>query len=73
MKQNDRWVNNIKMNLREKGWNGMDWIGLAQDRYKWRALVKAIMNLWFQQQAGKFLSGCTTGGLLRSARLHRVT
>jgi hypothetical protein len=36
-----RWVDNIKMDLLEIGWGGMDWIGLAQDRNKWRALVKA--------------------------------
>jgi hypothetical protein len=35
-----RWVDNIKMNLREIGWDGMDWIDLAQDRDQWRALVK---------------------------------
>jgi hypothetical protein len=42
-----RWVDNIKMNLQEVGWGGgcMDWIELAQDRYKWRALVNAVMNL----------------------------
>jgi hypothetical protein len=33
-----RWVNNIKMDLREIGWGGMDWIDLAQDRYQWRAV-----------------------------------
>jgi hypothetical protein len=33
------------MNLGEVGWGGVDWIGLAQDRHKWRALVNAIMNL----------------------------
>jgi hypothetical protein len=35
-----RWVDNIKMNLREIGWDGMDWIDLAQDRDQWRALLK---------------------------------
>jgi hypothetical protein len=35
-----RWVDNIKMDLGEIEWGGMDWIGLAQDRDKWRALVK---------------------------------
>jgi hypothetical protein len=39
------WVNNIKMNLREIGWDGMDWIDLAQDRDQWRALVNTVMNL----------------------------
>jgi hypothetical protein len=40
-----RWVDNIKMDLLEIGWGGVDWIGLAQDRDKWRALVNAVMNL----------------------------
>jgi hypothetical protein len=40
-----RWVDNIKMDLLEIGWGGVDWIGLAQDRNKWRALVNAVMNL----------------------------
>jgi hypothetical protein len=39
-----RWVDNIKMDLLETGWVGVDWIGLAQDRDKWRALVNAVMN-----------------------------
>jgi hypothetical protein len=37
-----RWVNNIKMNLREIGWDGRDWIELAQDRDQWRALVNTV-------------------------------
>jgi hypothetical protein len=40
-----RWVNNIKMNVREIGWDGMDWIDLAQDRDQWRALVNTAVNL----------------------------
>jgi hypothetical protein len=40
-----RWVYNIKMDLREIGWEGMDWIELAQDRDHWRALVNTVMNL----------------------------
>jgi hypothetical protein len=40
-----RWVNNIKMDLGEIGSGGVDWIGLAQDRDKWRALVNAVMNV----------------------------
>jgi hypothetical protein len=38
-------VDNIKMYLREIGWDGMDWIDLAQDRNQWRALVNTVMNL----------------------------
>jgi hypothetical protein len=40
-----RWVDNIKIDLLEIGWGGVYWIGLAQDRDKWRALVNAAMNL----------------------------
>jgi hypothetical protein len=40
-----RWVNNIKMDLREIVWDVWDWIDLAEDREQWRALVKTVMNL----------------------------
>jgi hypothetical protein len=40
-----RWVDNIKMNLREIGWGGVDWIDLARDRDQWRALVNTEMNI----------------------------
>jgi hypothetical protein len=39
-----RWVNNIKIDPLEIDWGGVDWIGLAQDRDKWRALVNAVKN-----------------------------
>jgi hypothetical protein len=39
------WVDNIRMDLGEVGCNGVDWIGLAQDRERWRVLVNAVMNL----------------------------
>jgi hypothetical protein len=38
-------VDNIKMDLREIGWDDMDWLALAQDRNQWRALVNTVMNL----------------------------
>jgi transcription termination factor 2 len=40
-----RWVDNIKIDLREIGWDGVNWIDLAQDRDQWRALVNTVMNL----------------------------
>jgi hypothetical protein len=40
-----RWVDNIKMDLGEIGWDGADWIELAQDRDQWRALVNMVTNL----------------------------
>ena len=40
-----RWEDDIKMDLQEVGCGGMDWIKLAQDRDRWRALVTAVMNL----------------------------
>jgi hypothetical protein len=40
-----RWVDNIKIDLREKGWGGMDWADMAQDRDQWRALVSTVINL----------------------------
>jgi hypothetical protein len=50
-----RWEDNIKMDLREVGWGGMDWINLAQDRDWWRALVNAVMNLGVSIKCGEFL------------------
>jgi hypothetical protein len=40
-----RWENNTRMDLREIGWGGVDWIDLAQDRDQWRALLNTVMNL----------------------------
>jgi hypothetical protein len=40
-----QWVDNIKMDLREIGWDGIDWIDLAKDRDQWRELVNTVMNL----------------------------
>jgi hypothetical protein len=40
-----RWKVNIKVDIREIGWGGMDWIRLAQDRHKWKGGVKTVMNL----------------------------
>jgi hypothetical protein len=40
-----RWVYNIRVDLGEVGWGDVDWIGLAQDKNRWRALVNSVLNL----------------------------
>jgi hypothetical protein len=40
-----RWEDNIKVDIQEMGWSGVDWIELAEDGDRWRALVNAVMNL----------------------------
>jgi hypothetical protein len=68
-----RWVDNIKMDLREIGWGGMDWIDLAQHRKQWRALVNTVMNLRVALKVEKVLSTCTTGSFSRRVQLHEVS
>jgi hypothetical protein len=64
-----RWVDNIKMDLRQTEWGGTDWIDLAQDRDQWRALENTVMNLRVPLNAGNFLIGCTIGGFSRRTQL----
>jgi hypothetical protein len=45
LKPGRRWVDNIRMDLGEDGWGDLDWIGLAKDRNRWRALVNSVLNL----------------------------
>jgi hypothetical protein len=47
-----RWVDNIKMDRRQIGWAGIDWIDLAQDTDQWRAVVNTIMKLLFHKMLG---------------------
>jgi hypothetical protein len=63
-----RWVDNIKMDIRETGWDGMVWIDMAQDRRQWRALVNTVLNVQVPKNAGKFLRGCTIAGSSRRAQ-----
>jgi hypothetical protein len=65
-RQKRRWMDNIKIDLSEIEWDGMDWIVLAQGRDQWRALVNTVMNLRVPQNA-EFLSGCTIGGFSRKS------
>jgi hypothetical protein len=46
---------NIRIDLREIGWEGVDWIHLPQDMDHWKALVNMVMNLWVPQKVGNFL------------------
>jgi hypothetical protein len=62
-----RWVDNIKLDLALIGLGGVDWFGLAQDRYRWRALVNVVMNLQVLLNAGGLPSGYTTVGLSNGA------
>jgi hypothetical protein len=43
-KPTHRWEDNIKMDLKDTGWGGMDWIHMAQDKDQWRALVNMVVN-----------------------------
>jgi hypothetical protein len=63
---------NLYILFRRKGWRGMDWIDVAQDRDQWGALVKIVMNLRLPQNIWKFLSSCTSGGFSRT-QLHGVS
>jgi hypothetical protein len=66
-----RWVHNRKMEFGEIGWG--DWIGLVQDRDKWRTILNAVMNLRAPYNVCKLWSSFKLGGLLSSAQLHRVS
>jgi len=50
-----RWVDNIRIDLQEVGCGYMDWVGLVQDRDKWRTLVSAVMNPSGSVKCGEFL------------------
>jgi hypothetical protein len=61
------------MDLLEIRLSVVDWIGLAQDKYRWRALVNSVMNLRVPENAGNLASGCTSCGLSSGTQLHRVS
>jgi hypothetical protein len=67
-KETTRGVDNIRMDLGEVGWGDVDWIGLAQDRNRWRAVVYSVSNLRVPRNAGKLSSGFSS-----NAQLHRVS
>jgi hypothetical protein len=63
-------VDNIKIDLREIDWDGMDRVDLAQDRDQWRAIVNTIMDLRIPYNFGNLLRGYTIGGFSRKVQLH---
>jgi hypothetical protein len=68
-----RWVNNIKMDLKEIEWGGKEWIDSAQDRDHWKGLANTVMNIQVLKNIMKFLSSCTIDGFSRTAKLHEVS
>jgi hypothetical protein len=68
-----RWEDNIKMDLQEVGYGGMDWIELAWDRDRWRERVNAVMNLRVPLNVGNFLTGCKPVSFSRRAVLCGVS
>ena len=68
-----RWVDNISMDLQEAGCGYMDWIGLAQDRHRWRTLVSAVMNLRIPWNAVNFLTRCKPVRFSRRTLHHGVS
>ena len=68
-----RWVDNIRMDLQEVGCGYMDWIGLAQNRDKWRTLVSAVMDIRVPRNAGNFLTSCKPVSFSRRTLHHGVS
>jgi hypothetical protein len=68
-----RWEDNIKMDLREKGLEGLNWIHLTQDRDRWRALVNTVMNLRDPLKAGNILTISGTISFSSRTLFHEVS
>ena len=68
-----RWVYNIRMDLQEVGCGYMDWIGLAQDRERWRTLVSAVINLRVPWNAENFLTSYKPVSFSRRTLHHGVS
>jgi hypothetical protein len=68
-----RWEDNIRLDLQEVGYRGMDWIELAQDRDRWQAIVNAVMNLRVPYIEENFLTSCKPVSFSRRTMLHGVS
>jgi hypothetical protein len=64
---------NIKIDLKEMGWEGVNWIHLAQDIDQWWVLLDTVMNLQLPYYAGNFLSSETTVSFSRKTRFHGIS
>jgi hypothetical protein len=67
------WIDNIKMDLLEIKLSVVDWIGLAQDRYRWESSCELGNEPSGSIKCWELLSSCTTCGLLSGTQLHRVS
>ena len=67
------WVDNIRTDLQEVGYGSVEWIGLAQDRDRWRTLVSAVMNFRVPWNAGNFLTSCKPVSFTRRTLHHGVS
>jgi hypothetical protein len=68
-----RWEDNVRVDLQEVGCGCGDWIGLAQNRDMWRALVSSVMNLRVPKKAGNFLTSCRPVSFSRRTLLQGVS
>jgi hypothetical protein len=67
------WEDNIKMDLPEVGCGDMDWIELAEDRDRWRAIVNAVMNLQVPKNEGNSLTSCKLVSFSKRTLIHGVS
>jgi hypothetical protein len=68
-----RWVEKMRLDLQEVGCGYMDWIGLSQDRDRWRTHVSAVMNLRVPCNVGNFLTSCKPVSCSRRTLHHGVS
>jgi hypothetical protein len=68
-----RWEDNIRMDHKEIGWEGVDWVYLAQDTDQWWTVVKVVMNLQVPENAGSFLNSCVIISLTRRTLFHDMS
>jgi hypothetical protein len=65
-----RWKDDIRIGLRETGWEGVEWIHLAQDRDQWQAFMNMVMNIWVPQKVESFFTSQVTISFSSRTLLH---